>query len=162
MHQPKDGFYILGYAQDLKSIFSTARVNLAPLRFGAGQKGKLVDAMRFGTPSITTSIGVEGMTNGLPFNGLVTDNEIEFANAAVALYTNKTQFLSAQQNGYKTLRANFEVTELSKKLLEKIIEIQQDLQPHRNKNFIGSLLRHQTLQGTKYMAKWIEEKNRAT
>jgi len=162
MHQPKDGFHILGYAADLKIIFSTARVNLAPLRFGAGQKGKLVDAMRFGTPSITTSIGVEGMTNGLPFNGLVTDDELEFANAAVALYTSKTEFLSAQQNGYKTLRVNFEITELSKKLLEKIIEIQQDLQLHRNKNFIGSLLRHQTLQSTKYLAKWIEEKNRAT
>ncbi len=162
MHQPKDGFYVLGYTQNLKSTFSTARVNLAPLRFGAGQKGKLVDAMRFGTPSITTSIGAEGMTNELPFNGGVTDDQIEFANAAVALYTHKTQFLSAQQNGYKILSTNFEITELSKKLLEKIIEIQQHLEPHRNKNFIGSLLRHQTLQSTKYMAKWIEEKNRTT
>ena len=45
------------------SVMSNARVCLSPLRFGAGIKGKFLDAMNSGTPSITTPIGAEGMHN---------------------------------------------------------------------------------------------------
>lgn len=159
MHQPQQGFYISGYVKDLQSTFTTARINLAPLRFGAGQKGKLLDAMRFGTPSITTTIGVEGMITDLPFNGKIADDETEFAKVAVALYNDKDQFLSAQQNGFEIVHTDFSANELSKKLLKTINQIQSDLKKHRSTNFIGSLLRHQTLQSTKYMSRWIEEKN---
>lgn len=160
MHQPKQGFYISGFASDLQKAFTSARINLAPLRFGAGQKGKLLDAMRFGTPSITTLIGAEGMTKDLPFNGKIADDEKQLANAAVALYGDKTQFLEFQQNGFKIINADFNVNKLSKKLLKTIHQIQLNLKKHRSANFTGSLLRHQTLQSTKYMSKWIEEKNR--
>lgn len=159
MHQPKEGFYVLGYAKDLQNTFTNARINLAPLRFGAGQKAKLLDAMCFGTPSITTSIGVEGMTNGLPFNGKVADDAVQFANAAVELYTHKQDYLKAQQNGYTIVTINFNATELAKRLIKKIKKLQKNLKEHRRSNFMGSILRHQSIQSTKYMAKWIEEKN---
>ena len=44
---------------------------LAPLQFGAGLKGKLLDAMLYGIPSVTTSIGAEAMHDDLPWNGSV-------------------------------------------------------------------------------------------
>ena len=81
-----------------------------------------------------------------------------FANAAVSLYLDKDQFLKAQQNGYQIVTRNFDTVGWSKELKITISKILKDLKKHREFNFIGSLLRHQSLQSTKYMAKWIEEK----
>ena len=60
-HQPKKGFYIAGWAQDAQDVLAKARVNLAPLRFGAGLKGKIFDAMQVGTPTVMTDIAAEGI-----------------------------------------------------------------------------------------------------
>tara|TARA_R110002051_G_scaffold30845_6_gene71018 strand:- start:2232 stop:3467 length:1236 start_codon:yes stop_codon:yes gene_type:complete len=159
MHHPKQGFYVDGHAENLEQIFTEARINLAPLRFGAGLKGKLIDAMRFGTPSITTTIGAEGMHENLPWNGFIADDENNFVNAAVSYYTHKESWSQAQQNGLEILTKIYDSSFLSKKLLEKIEHIQENKKQHRNSNFIGSLLLHQTVQSTKYMSKWIEAKN---
>ena len=61
LQNKKEGFIIKGFAENAEEVVGNARVVLAPLRFGAGIKGKLTEAMLCGTPSITTSIGVEGM-----------------------------------------------------------------------------------------------------
>eukprot|EP01052_Picozoa_sp_SAG31_P081938 SAG31_NODE_41910_length_274_cov_0.577143_1_plen_47_part_01 len=47
----------MGWADSVAHVMQRARVCLAPLRFGAGLKGKLLDAMLYGTPGVTTSIG---------------------------------------------------------------------------------------------------------
>tara|TARA_R110002050_G_scaffold16019_2_gene49144 strand:+ start:244352 stop:245590 length:1239 start_codon:yes stop_codon:yes gene_type:complete len=159
MHKPEEGFYVEGYTNTLKEVFTECRINLAPLRFGAGLKGKLIDGMRFGTPSITTPIGVEGMAEGLPFNGTVAANENDFANEAVALYNSKDRFVLAQENGLKILKQVYNSKILSEKLIHRIIEIQSNMAKHRGSNFIGSLLMHQSMQSNKYMSKWIEAKN---
>ena len=65
LHQPKDGFLIKGRADSAKEVMLNAKVCLAPLRFGAGLKGKLIDAMECGTPSVTTTIGAEAMHDNL-------------------------------------------------------------------------------------------------
>ena len=64
-------------------------VCLAPLQFGAGLKGKLLDAMLYGTPSVTTSIGAEAMHDDLPWNGFICDDPEEFATRSVELYQNE-------------------------------------------------------------------------
>ncbi len=61
LHAPKQGFFIKGWADDAHQVLQQARVCLAPLTFGAGLKGKFIDAMQTGTPSVTTAIGAEGM-----------------------------------------------------------------------------------------------------
>ncbi|WP_304198935.1 glycosyltransferase, partial [Flavobacterium alvei] len=71
LHQPKQGFNIMGRADDAQEVVRNARVVLAPLRFGAGIKGKLLEAMQCGTPSVTTTIGAESMCGDLPWNGFV-------------------------------------------------------------------------------------------
>mmetsp|Transcript_37645 Transcript_37645/g.55045 ORF Transcript_37645/g.55045 Transcript_37645/m.55045 type:complete len:463 (-) Transcript_37645:188-1576(-) len=61
-HHDDDGFYIKGYVHTLEEELGKRRVLLAPLRYGAGIKGKIVDAWRCGCPVVTTPIGAEGMT----------------------------------------------------------------------------------------------------
>ena len=160
LHDMSDGFIIRGQAKDVSEVMQNARVCLAPLSFGAGIKGKLLHAMQFGTPSVTTTIGAEGMHGELEWNGIIAENKADFVRAAVALYQNKTQWNEAQSNGYKLVKNRYEKIPLEKKLSSKIDSIRENLKAHRNQNFTGSLLLHQTMASTKYMSKWIQEKNK--
>ena len=160
LHQPKDGFYIMGRANDAQEVVKNARVVLAPLRFGAGIKGKLLEAMQCGTPSITTTIGGESMCGDLPWNGFITDENQAFANKAVELYQNKTIWLKAQENGFKIIEKRYLKSLFKDDFVKCVLETQSNLKQHRLSNFMGTLLQHHTLTSTKYMSRWIEEKNR--
>jgi glycosyltransferase involved in cell wall biosynthesis len=159
LHNPKEGFFIKGFAENADKIVTNAKIVLAPLRFGAGIKGKLSEAMICGTPSVTTTIGAEGMQQNLPWNGFVTDDFEEFANKAVEFYTNQIVWKTAQKNGIEIINAFYDKTKLEPPFINRILEIQQDLENHRAQNFIGSLLQQHRLQATKYLSKWIEGKN---
>ena len=160
LHQPKVGFHIMGRADDAQEVVRNARVVLAPLRFGAGIKGKLVEAMQCGTPSITTTIGAEAMCGDLPWNGFVTDEPQVFADKAIKLYQDKTLWLKAQENGFKIIEKRYLKSLFEDDFVQHILKIQMNLKKHRLHNFIGALLQHHTLTSTKYMSRWIEEKNR--
>ncbi len=160
MHHPKTGFLVHGWVANKEMAFENSRVNLAPLRFGAGIKGKLIDAMQTGTPSVTTTIGAEGMHDQLPWAGTVAENPEDFAQAAIDLYTNSAAWAQAQKNGVAIVNQLYDNQILSERLKNKIKEIDQSLDSHRCRNFIGAMLQHQTMASTKYMAKWIAEKNR--
>jgi len=160
LHNKKEGFIIKGRAENAHKVISKAKVLLAPLQFGAGLKGKLIDAMQTGTPSVTTSIGAESMHGELPFNGFVENDPEQFAQKAVELYTKESVWTASQQNGVEIINHLYDKTKLSKKLSQRITELQKKLKSHRSANFIGSLLHHHTLQSTKYLSKWIEEKNK--
>jgi glycosyltransferase involved in cell wall biosynthesis len=156
----QEGFFVHGFAEDANEAIGDAKVLLAPLRFGAGIKGKLTDAMLNGTPSVTTSIGVEGMNKELPWNGFVEDDFDAFAQKAVALFTNKNLWNKAQQNGVKIINTLYDKDVLENEFLKMIQKISIDLEEHRNQNFTGKMLMHHSLQSSKYMSKWIEEKNK--
>ncbi len=160
LHNPKEGFFIMGRAEDAELVVKQARVCLAPLRFGAGIKGKLSQAMLCGTPSVTTSIGAEGMQGNFEWNGIIADKAVDFASAAVKLYNEKTLWEQAQQNGFTLINERYSdrIEELN--LIRRISEIQQNLVQHRENNFIGAMLLHHTMQSTKFLSKWIEEKNK--
>lgn len=160
LHQPKKGFHILGRAENAQEVVSKARVVLAPLRFGAGIKGKLLEAMQCRTPSVTTSIGAESMCGNLPWNGFITDDPAEFASKAIALYNDKSIWNSAQNNGLAIIEKRYLKSDFISDFKEVICNIESNLKSHRLKNFMGSVLQHQSLQSSKYMSKWIEEKNK--
>ena len=161
LHQPKEGFHIMGRAENAQEVVSKARVVLAPLRFGAGIKGKLLEAMQCGTPSTTTSIGAESMFGDLPWNGFITDNPQDFASKAVFLYQDKTTWIQAQKNGIQIIEKRYLKSDYVAEFKDYILTLQNNLKQHRLNNFIGALLQHQTLQSTKYMSKWIEAKNKS-
>ena len=160
MHAPKQGFHIKDWVENLDEALQNSRVLLAPIQFGAGIKGKLLEAMKNGTPSVTTSIGAEGMHGDLPWNGSIENDWKAFANKAVQLYQNKLKWEKSQTHGIQLLRAFFDKEKLQKSLVDLIDNLEKQLVEHREQNFIGRLLQHQTLNSTKYMAKWIEAKNK--
>jgi glycosyltransferase involved in cell wall biosynthesis len=160
LHQPKNGFCIMGRAEDANEIVKNARIVLAPIRFGAGLKGKLLEAMQCGTPSVTTTIGSEAMHGNLPWNGFITDDIQEFAKKAVELYSDEKLWKQAQKNGIAIVNACYQKDNYSAELLDKVNSLLNDSENHRLHNFMGSLLQHHTLKSTKYMAKWIEAKNK--
>ena len=160
LHNKKEGFIVKGFAEDADEVVEKAKVVLAPLNYGAGIKGKLTEAMLCGTPSVTTAIGVEGMADDFPWNGFVADDLSDFALKSAELYTNKPVWEQAQLNGIDIINSIYSKEKNGHLFFSKIEDIQTNLEKHRVSNFLGSLLQHQTLQATRYMSKWIEEKNK--
>lgn len=161
LHNEKEGFIVKGRAESAADVIRKARVLLAPLQFGAGLKGKLTDAMRAGTPSVTTPIGAEGMNGNLPWPGFIERTAEDFAKSATELYKNETIWKGAQQHGKEIINHRFSAVQHGEQLMRRINEILSDLKKHRKKNFTGSMLRHHSHASTKYMSRWIEEKNRS-
>ncbi|MBL4746020.1 MAG: glycosyltransferase [Flavobacteriaceae bacterium] len=160
LHNPKEGFLVEGFVLDSNSAFRKAKVCLSPLQFGAGLKGKLFDAMLHGTPSVTSSIGAEGMHDTLPWNGSISDSPDDFATQAVHLIQNKESWEVAQKNGLKIINTLFN-KELFYTLFSTALQsLLEHKDKHRLKNFIGAMLQYHTLKSTKYFSQWIAEKNR--
>lgn len=159
LHSAKDGFLIKGRAESAAEVISKARVLLAPLRFGAGLKGKLVEAMQCGTPSITTSIGAEAMHGNLPWSGSIADAVDDFAQAAISLYTEEKAWKTAQQNGVEIINQIYPKERLGIEFIQRLEDLKANLENHRQKNFIGSMLMHHTMRSTEFMSRWIEAKN---
>ncbi len=161
LNNPKTGFLIKGRAESATEVMQKARVCLAPLRFGAGLKGKLLDAMMMQTPSVTTSIGAEGMQIAKqPWPGAIAEDAESFADAAVALYKHKDQWAAAQAQALPHLIHGFNAASHAKRFIDRINSVSQNLAQHRQDNFMGAMLKHHTLTSTKYLSKWITEKNK--
>ncbi|MEX0844052.1 MAG: glycosyltransferase family 4 protein [Balneolaceae bacterium] len=162
IHNPKERFLVKGRADNAKIVVGNGRILLAPLRFGAGLKGKLIEAMQCGTPSITTEIGAEAMHGDLPWPGFIENKPKAFAEKAVELYQNEEIWTKAQKAGIPVINQLYRKEELGDRLIRRVGEIRDKLETHRQQNFMGEILRHHTIASTKYMSKWIEEKNRIT
>jgi glycosyltransferase involved in cell wall biosynthesis len=160
LNNPKEGFNIKGRADSAKEVIERSRVLLAPLRFGAGLKGKLIDAMLHGTPNVTTDIGAEAMHEGMEWPGIVTNDKNDFADAAVKLYQDNKLWQRSQNNGIKIINELFQKKDFDKNFVRTILEISENLVNHRRNNFTGQMLMHHTISASKYMSKWIEEKNK--
>ncbi len=158
MHNEREGFLIKGWVPEVGVVMQKARVCLAPLRFGAGLKGKILDAMNHGTPCVTTPVGAEGMHGTLPFPGAIEEEVTTLAKASVQLYSEEQRWREAQQNGFQIIENRFQKSTFSEAFKEAINQMHHNLIAHRNLNFTGQIIQHQTLQSTKYLSKWIETK----
>lgn len=159
LNNVKDRFLIKGFAEDVNVVMQNAKVCMAALRFGAGLKGKLTDAMQNGTPCAMSGIAAEGMFNNLEPNGYIEDKPEIFAKKAIMLYTNSEIWNTKQNNGYKVLNQRFNKFNFETDFALKIKHIAKNLKAHRQANFMGQLVMHHSMQSTKYMSKWIEVKN---
>lgn len=159
LHNPRQGFQVLGWVDDAHRVMAQARVCLAPLRFGAGIKGKLADAMACGTPSVTTAIGSEGMHGELSWPGRVTDDAQAFAEAAVQLHEDPAAWARAQAHAAPLLRQRFDRPRLAGELLARLEQLLASREEHRQGNFVGAMLRHHQHKSTQYMSQWIAAKN---
>jgi len=158
MHNPKERFFVKGWVEDISAVMQTAKVQLAPIPFGAGLKGKLFEAMQNGLPTITTPMGVEGLYGKNETPGGVAENWQQFITFAILAYEEKRDWLYAQQQGYAILEKRFQKHDSVKPFADRIAHLRQNLQLHRQQHFIGQILQYKTLQATRYLSKWIEEK----
>lgn len=160
LHDPKNGFHIKGWVPNKEQLITQAKVLLAPLRFGAGLKGKILDAMYYGTPVLTTPIGMEGIDGSLPYDGVCTLNEKEICNKAVEMYTNESIWNRIQLQGRTIIETRFLKSQFEIEFKGNINQIRTRLERHRQDHFIGQILHHESVQSKKFMSKWIELKNK--
>lgn len=160
LHNSRQGFLVKGWAENADTVLQQARVCLAPLAFGAGLKGKLLDAMRCGTPSVTTDIGAEGMLGDSGWAGIIANDAEALAKAAVSLYLQPQHWLQAQQQGFYLLQQKFSLNQHQQRIWLQLEHIRFNLHAHRQQNFTGLMLRHHAHRSTKFMGQWIEAKTR--
>lgn len=161
LHQPQKGVFVKGRAEEVLSTLEQYRIMLAPLRFGAGLKGKCLDSMLSGTASVTTTIGAEGIASTEKWPGSVEDKPDDFAEKAVELYTDKPLWECTQHQGFQILKYNFDIKFFSDSFKTKILISLKKLDDYRQQNIIGELLKHHHHRSTKFMSLWIERKNKS-
>ena len=159
LHCAEEGFMVHGHVDSSREVLRKSRVNLAPLRFGAGLKGKILDAMHNGTPSVSTHIAYEGIEPADTISGQIGSDSKSFASEAIELHKNQERWEARQAAENQLLVDRFNRLKFEKNFRKKLDDIQHDLEAHRLRNPIGSMLMHHTLSSTKYMSKWIEAKN---
>lgn len=160
LHNKQEGFFVKGWCDDVHAMMQKSRICLAPIRFGAGIKGKFTDAMQNGLPCVTTSVGAEGMTHDLAWNGIIADSPEDIAEKAVELYQNKNMWLEAQHNGKTIINTIYSSSEFENLFIDKMAAVFYNIQAHRSSNFIGAMLQHHSLKSTMYLSKWITEKEK--
>lgn len=159
LHNEAMNFHVLGRAPDAKTVIEEARLLLAPIRFGAGLKGKLIEAMQCGTPSICTEIAAEGIAGEYLWPGAISETIDDLIDKTIQLYTDKTAWKTKQALAIPILQHRFNAKHEEKRLVSTLIEKQNNLQMHRKKNLLGALLNHHNHRSTEYMSRWIESKN---
>lgn len=160
MDNAETGFRIKGWVKDIAPVLTNARLNLVPLRFGAGLKGKLLEGFRNGIPAITTAVGAEGTGDINALKLCTRDEEVSFSNLAIQLYLDSRKWKEVQALGTNLINKHFSNEDLKEELLEKIIDLGENLQLHRAANILGGILTHSSMRSTKYLSKWIEAKNK--
>jgi hypothetical protein len=160
------GIHVHGYEPDLAEIFGQdGGILLAPLRFGAGIKGKIVDAWTFGMPVVTTPIGSEGMTivresESEFFGGSVASTLKDFCEKAIDLAKNPEAYRKAQARGKFLLKELFSASENWRHVRTRLMEIldKDSLARKRRGDYTQAMLWHQSLRSTEYFSRWVELK----
>lgn len=112
-----------GYVENLDEIFNSCRLFVAPLRYGAGMKGKIGQALSYGLPIVTTDIGAEGMSLENEKQILLANTSQTFANAIIKLYQSETLWYHLHNNAEDAI-ANFS-PESAKKAIISILSNQK-------------------------------------
>lgn len=112
-------FKIVGYVADVSSYFLNSRIFVAPLRYGAGIKGKIGQSLEFGLPLVTTNIGAEGFDFNENKDVLVANSSEEMVNNIILLYKNKEVWEKISADSKKVIEP-FSINLIEKKILSLI------------------------------------------
>ncbi|MFL6256701.1 MAG: glycosyltransferase [Pyrinomonadaceae bacterium] len=102
-----EGVRLLGYVPDVDPLFAHARVFVAPIRFGAGIKGKIGEALAYALPLVTTPVGAEGMSLRDGEEALIADTAEEFAASVVRLYRDAELWQRLASNAHAHVERHF-------------------------------------------------------
>lgn len=115
-----NGVVFHGYVDDIEPFMDNCRIAIAPLRYGAGVKGKVSMSMSYGQPVVATSIAAEGMHLEEGHNILMADSEVDFAQAVIRLYNDEQLWLKISENGLENVAQWFSF-EAAKKAVGKAV-----------------------------------------
>jgi GT2 family glycosyltransferase/glycosyltransferase involved in cell wall biosynthesis len=107
---------VAGLQKDVRPFFDSVKLSVAPLRFGAGVKGKINQSMAFGVPVVATSLAVEGMGLTDHEDILVADEPEGFARALIELYESEELWNRLSEKGIRKTRASYSTDTASKTL----------------------------------------------
>ena len=107
---------VTGLQRDARPFFDSVKLSVAPLRFGAGVKGKINQSMGFGVPVVATSVAVDGTELRAHEEILVADEPREFAQALIRLYESEELWNRLSENGVRKTRELYSVEAAREKL----------------------------------------------
>ncbi|MCB1581801.1 MAG: glycosyltransferase [Xanthomonadales bacterium] len=119
--QPNIKFH--GFVEDIEPFMQDIRIAVAPLRFGAGVKGKVNMSMSYGQPVVGTKVAVEGMHTTHKQDVMMADEPKEFAQAVIKLYQDEPLWNQISSGGLENVENWFSFN-AAKKQIKKILQIQ--------------------------------------
>lgn len=114
---------VRGFVENLDEIFDNCRLSVAPLRYGAGMKGKIVTSLSYGVPCITTSIGSEGMGLSDGVNITIQDEAGAIADAVVELYSSEERWNELSSGGVEFAKQTFAPEVVEKNIAKMMGEL---------------------------------------
>ena len=127
-----DRIEVLGYVPSTAPYLCAAKVSIAPLRFGAGIKGKIGEAMSFGIPVVTTSVGSDGFGLAPGTHALVNDDPREFASSVIRLLKDDRYARTIGEAGRCFIEQHFSETAVGR-LIDDFVKSLGDCRPKRLK-----------------------------
>jgi len=115
-----NGVRVHGYVPDIEPLFQSTRVFVAPIRFGAGVKGKIGDALSYGVPVVTTDVGAEGMRFQGGQQVLIANTPEDFARAVCEAYSNKELWQKLSNEGQQHIARYFSPAAVERTILESV------------------------------------------
>ena len=111
-----ENIIVTGLQTDVRPFFDSVKLSVAPLRYGAGVKGKINQSMAFGVPVVATSLAVEGMELTDRLDILVADDPQDFARALIELYESEELWNRLSENGIKRTQSLYSADAAREKL----------------------------------------------
>ena len=121
-------FVITGYVPDIAPYFTTCRVSISPLRYGAGVKGKINLAMSYGVPVVATTSSIEGMYLTAGVDVLTGDDPDAFADAVVRVYNDEQLWRALAEGGRENVRSHFS-HEVAREAITRLLAFSHERQP---------------------------------
>jgi GT2 family glycosyltransferase len=113
-----------GYVERIEPFLESCLLSVAPLRFGAGVKGKITQSMSYGLPVVSTTIGAEGMYLEHEKNVLVADKAAAFAKHIIQLHHDPQLWHRLSKNGLKTIKQHFSMAAAKRNTQELLVQLQ--------------------------------------
>ena len=123
--QESEGVRTIGYIEDLASLFNRIRLTIAPLRYGAGAKGKVVSSLCHGVPVVASPVAAEGMSLKDGRDILVASDKAEWAEHLEAAYCDEAIWRKLRKGGLAAMRKSHTL-EAGIKVLREILDLDED------------------------------------
>lgn len=160
LHDSSIGAQVQGYCRSVPAAMQRHLLLVAPLRYGAGVKGKVLEALQHGLVVVTTAVGIEGIASAESFPGYVAtaQDPAEFASVVVQALQDQQRWEVTQKEGLSLMARDFDEIEVRRKLREFLQARWSNLLEDRKRDYVGQMLWHSSLRSTELMAKYLAAK----